>query len=66
MYPKRCLVTFTTLVGWVGRSMWGAIRHIERDLPTNYVRRDDYRDDMSEIKAMLRAISNKLDDKADK
>lgn len=46
--------------------MWGAIRELERELPNHYVRRDDYRDDMSEIKVMLRSISDKLDDKADK
>lgn len=31
-----------------------------------YVRRDDYRADMSEIKSMLQHISQKIDDKADK
>jgi hypothetical protein len=53
---------FLAASGWIGRSMWGAIRHIE----VNYVRRDDYREDMSDIKKMLGAIFDKLDNKADK
>tara|TARA_R110000803_G_scaffold184217_2_gene246569 strand:- start:982 stop:1203 length:222 start_codon:yes stop_codon:yes gene_type:complete len=52
--------------GWFLRSMWEAIREIEKDLPRNYIRREDYRDDMQEIKKMLGAIFDKLDDKADK
>lgn len=31
-----------------------------------FVRRDDYRSDMSEIKSMLQSISQKIDEKADK
>lgn len=35
-------------------------------LPNQYVRRDEYRDDISEIKGMLVRIFDRLDDKADK
>ena len=52
--------------GWFVRSMWEAIRDIERELPSKYVRRDDHREDMTEIKKMLGAIFDKLDNKADK
>jgi len=31
-----------------------------------YVRRDDYRDDMAELKTMIRQIIDRLDGKADK
>ena len=61
------------LSGWVIRTIWDAvnnlkrdIQEIERNLPDTYVRRDDYRDDMIEVKDMLKAIFNKLDNKADK
>lgn len=61
------------LSGWVLRTIWDAVnglkkdlQELERGLPETYVRRDDYKDDMSEVKDMLRAIFNKLDNKADK
>ena len=54
------------VAGWFLRSMWEAIREIEKDLPKNYIRREDHRDDMIEIKKMLGAIFDKLDNKADK
>jgi len=54
------------IAGWFLRSMWEAIRDLEKDLPKNYIRREDYRDDMQEIKKMLGAIFDKLDNKADK
>jgi hypothetical protein len=36
------------------------------DLPHSYVTKDDYRSDISEIKAILKQIFDKLDGKADK
>lgn len=61
------------LSGWVLRTIWDAvnglkrdIQELERNLPETYVRRDDYKDDMTEVKDMLKAIFNKLDNKADK
>lgn len=61
------------LSGWILRTIWDAVsnlkkdlQELERGLPDTYVRRDDYRDDMSEVKDMLKAIFNKLDGKADK
>jgi hypothetical protein len=43
-------------------------KHEERlsDLPNTFVRRDDYRQDMTEVKSMLHQIYDKLDGKADK
>lgn len=61
------------LSGWILRTIWDAVNNLKKDLqdlerglPDTYVRRDDYRDDMSEVKDMLKAIFNKLDGKADK
>lgn len=42
------------------------LHRIETMVPETYVRRDDYKDDISEIKSMLHHIFQKLDDKADK
>lgn len=36
------------------------------ELPHTFVRRDDYRADMAEVKTMLHQIYEKLDSKADK
>ena len=60
-------------MGWFMRELWTAvkalkedIRTIERDLPSNYVRRDDHKTDMKEIKDMLGKIFDRLENKADK
>ncbi len=61
------------LSGWFLRIVWDSIKTLQKDQSTlerhvseTYVRRDDYRDDMTEMKLMLRQIIDKLDDKADK
>lgn len=62
-----------TLAGWILRTVWDAVNQLksdlaelERNLPDTYVRRDDYKDDINEVKAILREIFAKLDGKADK
>ena len=61
------------LSGWVLRTIWDAVnglkrdmQDLERNLPETYVRRDDYKDDMTEVKEILHKIFDKLDGKADK
>jgi len=61
------------VVGWVLKVIWDAVRtlqedmkEIERDLHTSYVSKDDYRNDIAEIKDILKQIFDKLDKKADK
>jgi hypothetical protein len=56
------------VVGWVLRIIWQEIklvqenqREIERDMNDNYVRKDDYRIDIAEIKGMLGRIFDRLD-----
>ena len=60
-------------IGWVVKVIWNAvralerdIRDMERDLHVNYVSKDDYRQDILEIKDMVKQIFDKLDRKADK
>lgn len=36
------------------------------DVPKDYVRKDDYREDMKEVKTLLRQIFDRLDSKQDK
>lgn len=57
------------LGGWVLNNIYKAIERLEeeaRTSPAKYVRRDDYREDMNEVKNLLGKISDKLDNKEDK
>lgn len=42
------------------------ISYVKEDLGKNYVPKDEYRDDMGDIKTMLNKIFDKIDTKADK
>lgn len=61
------------VMGWFARELWAAVKELKtdlsklrEDLPKTYVSKDDYREDMREIKGMLEKIFNKLDNKQDK
>ena len=61
------------VLGWFARVLWEAVtalredlHRLEVDLPSNYIRRDEFQDGMKEIKEMLGKIFDKLDGKADK
>ena len=61
------------LFGWLFKIVWDAIRELKEDMKEtnrmiheNYVRKDDYRIDMAEIKGMFTRIMDKLEQKADK
>ena len=61
------------ILGWFARELWGAVKELRadlaalrEDLPKEYVAKDDYREDIREIKAMLEKIFEKLDAKVDK
>ena len=64
-------------LGWFGRQLWDAVKElrsdlhqIETDLPRSYIAKDEFREDMREVKAILNEIFRKIDDirdrKADK
>lgn len=62
-----------TLVGWFARQLWDAVKELQRDihdieidLPRNYIRRDEFAENMREIKDMLGKIFDRLDNKVDK
>lgn len=59
--------------GWLFKIVWDAIRELKDDMKEtnrmiheNYVRKDDYRIDMAEIKGMFNRIMDKLEQKVDK
>lgn len=55
--------------GWILSRIYSAIDRLDddvRDLPKVYVSKDDYREDLREIKDLLGAIFKRLEHKADK
>ena len=67
------LATGFSVLGWFARELWAAVKELKADLsnlreqlPRSYVVRDDYRDDIREIRDMLGKIFDKLDNKQDK
>ena len=61
------------LMGWILRVVWESIRQLQdemnefqREVHTSYVSKDDYRQDIIEMKDILKQIFEKLDRKADK
>ncbi len=64
------------ILGWISRQLWNAVGNLKDDLSSlkseiaglgdKFVRKDDYRRDIDEMKSMLRDIRDKLDGKVDK
>jgi len=61
------------LFGWLFKMVWDAIKELQKDikdtnqtLHESYVRKDDYRVEIAEIKGMFNRIMDKLDGKVDK
>ncbi len=58
---------FGAAIGWILKVVWDAIhdlkvdiRAIEKDLPEIYVRRDDFRETMTEIKTEMREMRHDM------
>ena len=71
------LGSLLALIGWLARQLWEAVEHlkadlhqIEVDLPSRYVRREEFSEALKEIKDLCRQIFDKVDSlekrKADK
>jgi len=61
------------LLGWIGKTLWDAVHQlkddlhrIEIELPSNYVRKDEFAESFREIRDMLSKIWDKMDGKADR
>lgn len=55
--------------GWVLNNIYKAVERLDNDVRSfqhTYVAKEDYREDMQEVKKMLGKIFDKLDGKADK
>jgi predicted nucleic acid-binding Zn-ribbon protein len=63
----------SAVLGWFLREMWAAVKELKADLaklreelPKDYVTKDDYRQDVRELKEMLQKLFDRLEHKADK
>jgi len=61
------------VIGWFARQLYESVSELRRDvhqievdLPTNYVRREEYTETMKRIESIVERIFDKLDGKADK
>ena len=62
-----------TVIGWFARQLWDAVQNLKTDMSAlelnisnNYVKKDDFKDGIKELKEMLGKIFDKLDSKADR
>jgi cell fate (sporulation/competence/biofilm development) regulator YmcA (YheA/YmcA/DUF963 family) len=67
------LALVSSVTGWFARELWTAVKDLKTDLaklreelPKTYIVKDDYRDDMKDIKEMLSKIFDELKQKVDK
>ena len=67
------LTVASSVTGWFARELWSAVKELKsdlaklrEDLPKEYVTKDDYREDIRELKKMIEKIFDKLDSKSDK
>lgn len=65
--------TAIMVAGWFLRTLWDNHKELEKEIiatkmesQDKFVRRDDYHNDIKDIRAMLDKIFNRLDGKADK
>ncbi|UOF78213.1 hypothetical protein [Caudoviricetes sp.] len=61
------------VIGWFARQLWDAVQKLKADMSRlelsisdNYVKKDDFKDGIKELKEMLGKIFDKLDAKADR
>jgi antirestriction protein len=67
------LGTAMAVVGWFARELWAAVKELKadlyklrEDLPKEYVSKDDYRQDIRELKEIMNKVFDKLEHKLDK
>lgn len=60
-------------MGWLARELWGAVKELRKDLhiievqlPSNYIRKDEFQEGVKELKDICRQIFDRLENKADK
>jgi antirestriction protein len=61
------------VIGWFARELWAAVKDLKsdlsklrEDLPKEYVAKDDYRQDIRELKEIMNKVFDRLENKVDK
>ena len=61
------------VLGWLARQLWDAVKElrddihkIETDLPSLYMRKDEFKEGMKEIKDLFTEVFRKIDDLKDR
>jgi len=61
------------VIGWLARELWAAVKDLKsdlsklrEDLPKEYVSKDDYRQDIRELKDIMNKVFDRLENKQDK
>jgi DNA integrity scanning protein DisA with diadenylate cyclase activity len=61
------------VLGWFARELWAAVKELKsdlsklrEDLPKDYVAKDDYRQDIRELKEIMNKVFDRLENKVDK
>lgn len=72
-FIDAALFASSSILGWLARELWSAVKELKvdlarlrEDLPKTYIIREDYKQDIRDIKEMIGKIYDKLDNKADK
>ena len=67
------LSTVLFVLGWFAREMWSAVKELQKDiaqlreaLPREYVPKNEYREDIRDLKLMLEKIFDEMKHKVDK
>jgi len=62
------LGSLLALIGWLARQLWEAVERLKSDLhkieielPSNYVKREEFSESLKEIKDLCRQIFDKVD-----
>lgn len=72
-FINTAVIIIAGVFGWVIRTLWTATAELKKDLallkedlPMKFVLKDDYRDDIHEIKEMLKTLTQEIRNTADK
>lgn len=67
------LLIISGSIGWFAKELWTALKELKDDLsrlredmPKSYVLREDYKQDIKDLKEMMGKIFDKLDNKVDR
>ena len=63
------IILISFFVGWMVNRVFALLDKLDEDvklIPEKYIAKDDYREDIREIKDLLGAIFKRLENKADK